>query len=92
MQPSCMRSVSRLGIPGSIVFYSMMIWFCFSSTESGLQGALNSFAGARDTAGMKISMAKTEIFHLSRNLDQCFLLVNGATLKQVEKFVQNRMG
>ena len=35
---------------------------------------------------MKISMAKTEILHLSRNPDQCVLQVNGATLKQVEKF------
>ena len=35
---------------------------------------------------MKISTAKTEILHLSRNPDQCVLQVNGATLKQVEKF------
>ena len=35
---------------------------------------------------MKISSAKTEVFHLSRNPDQCVLQVNGATLKQVEKF------
>ena len=35
---------------------------------------------------MKISTAKTEVFHLSRNPDQCALQVNGATLKQVEKF------
>ena len=38
-----------------------------SSTESGLQRALNSFADACDTAGMKISSAKTEVLHLSRN-------------------------
>ena len=57
-----------------------------SSTESGLQRALNSFADACNTAGMKISTAKTEILHLSRNPDQCVLHVNGATLKQVEKF------
>ena len=57
-----------------------------SSTESGLQRALNSCADACDTAGMKISMAKTEVLHLSRNPDQCALQVNGATLKQVEKF------
>ena len=33
-------------------------------------------------------MAKTEVpvLHLSRSPDQCVLLVNGATLKQVEKF------
>ena len=57
-----------------------------SSTESNLQRALNSFADACNTAGMKISTAKTEILHLSRNPDQCVLQVNGATLKQVEKF------
>ena len=57
-----------------------------SSTESGLQRALNSFADACNTAGMKISTAKTELLHLSRNPDQCVLQVNGATLKQVEKF------
>ena len=57
-----------------------------SSTESGLQRALNSFADACNTAGMKISTAKTEVLHLSRNPDQCVLQVNGATLKQVENF------
>ena len=57
-----------------------------SSTESGLRRALNSFADACNTAGMKISTAKTEVLHLSRNPDQCVLQVNGATLKQVEKF------
>ena len=35
---------------------------------------------------MKISTAKTEVRHLSRSPDQCVLQVNGATLKQVEKF------
>ena len=35
---------------------------------------------------MKISTAKTEVLHLSRNPDHCVLQVNGATLKQVEKF------
>ena len=59
-----------------------------SSTDSGLQRALNSFEDACNTAGMKISTAKTEVglIHLSRNPDQCVLQVNGATLKQVEKF------
>ena len=57
-----------------------------SSSESGLQRALNSFADACNTAGMKISTTKTEVLHLSRNPDQCVLQVNGATLKQVEKF------
>ena len=57
-----------------------------SSTESGLQRALNSFADACNTAGMKISTAKTEVLHLLRNPDQCVLQVNGATLKQIEKF------
>ena len=58
----------------------------FSSTESGLRRALKSFADACNTAGMKISTTKTEVLHLSRNPDQCVLQVNGATLKQVEKF------
>ena len=57
-----------------------------SSTESGLQRALNSFADACTITGMKISMTKTEVLHLSRNPDQCVLQANGATLKQVEKF------
>ena len=57
-----------------------------SSTEFGLQRAINSFADACNTAGTKISTAKTEVLHLSRNPNQCVLQVNGATLKQVEKF------
>ena len=56
------------------------------STESGLQRALNSFADACNTAGMKISTAKTEVLHPLRDPDQCLLQVNGATLMQVEKF------
>ena len=60
--------------------------FLLSSTESVLQRALNSFANACNTAGMKISTAKTEVLHFSRNSGQCVLQVNGATLKQVEKF------
>ena len=35
---------------------------------------------------MKISTAKTEVLHLSRNPGQCVLHVNGPTLKQVKKF------
>ena len=35
---------------------------------------------------MKISAAKIEVLHLLRNPDQCVLQVNGATLKQEEKF------
>ena len=57
-----------------------------SSTECGLQRALNSFADACNTAGMKISTAKTEVLYLSRNSDLRVLQVNRATLKQVEKF------
>ena len=56
-----------------------------SSAESGLQCALNGFADTYNTAGMKISPAKTEVLHLSRNPDQCVLKVNGATLKQIKK-------
>ena len=57
-----------------------------SSAESGLQRALNSFAYACNTAGMKISTAKTGVLELSRNCNQGVLQVNGATLKQVKKF------
>ena len=60
--------------------------FLLSSTESGLQRALNSFADAFNTAGMKISTSKTEVHHLSRNQDQGALQMNGATLKQEYKF------
>ena len=57
-----------------------------SSSESGFQRALSSLADAFDSAEMKISTAKTEVVHLSRNPNQCLLQVNGATLKKVEKF------
>ena len=45
-----------------------------------------AYATACNTVGMKISTAKTEVLHLSRNPDQCVLQVIGAILKQVEKF------
>ena len=35
---------------------------------------------------MKISTAKTEVLHFSKKTDQCVSQMNGATLKQVEKF------
>ena len=57
-----------------------------SSAESGLQYALNSFTDASNIVRMKISTAKTEVLHLSRNPGQCVLQMNGATLKQVEEF------
>ena len=62
-----------------LLFADDLVLLFFS--ESGLQRA-----DAHNTAGMKISTAKTEVLHLSRNLDQCVLQVNGTTLKQVEKF------
>ena len=37
-----------------------------SSTESGLQHAINRFGDACGTAAMKISTAKTEVLHLSK--------------------------
>ena len=70
--------ISRLLLADDLVLLSF--------SESGLQRALNSFADACNTAGMKISTTKTEVLHLSRNPDQYVLQVNGATLKQVEKF------
>ena len=60
--------------------------FLLSSTESGFQLSLNIFADACNTTGMKIRTAKVEVLPLLRNPDQCMLQVNGATLKQVEKF------
>ena len=79
-------SVLELEVAKSVVCYLLMIWYCLFSSESGLQRALNSFANACDTVSMKISTAKTEVFHLSRNPDQCVLHVNRAPMKQVEKF------
>ena len=67
--------ISRLLFAGDLVQ--------LSSSESGLQRALHSFSDACNTAGIKISTAKTEIFHLSRNPDHSSLQL---TLKQVEKF------
>ena len=52
-----------------------------SFTKSGLQRTIISFADVCDITGMKISTAKTEVFHLSRNPDKRVLQVNGATLK-----------
>ena len=57
-----------------------------SSNKSDLQYALDRFSDACLDAGMKISMAKTEIMCLSRNLVQCFFQTNGITLKQTKKF------
>ena len=57
-----------------------------SSTETGLQRALNRLADACDTAGINMNTAKTEVLHLSRNPDQCVLQVNGVTLKPVDMF------
>ena len=57
-----------------------------SSTESGLQRALKSLGDACDTARMKFSTVKTEVLHLSGNYGQYVVQMNGATLKQAEKF------
>ena len=57
-----------------------------TSSESGLQRAINGFAAACDTAGMKISTSKTEVVRLSRNPVRCSLQVGAISLKQVEKF------
>ena len=55
-----------------------------SSSESGLQRALNSCADACNIAGMKVSPAKTEILHLSRNPDQCVLHRGGVEDTRLE--------
>ena len=72
----CLFTASEIGL------YELANTFC--NVGPGLQRELNCFADACDSAGMKISTAKTEELHLSRNPDQCVLQVNGATLKQVE--------
>ena len=69
-------NVPHLEIAKSVVCCSLMILVLLSSIESGLQRAVNSFAHAYDTARMKISTAKTEVLHLSRNPDQRELQVN----------------
>ena len=61
-------------------------------SESGLQHALNDFAAAGDIAGMKISTPKTVVLHLLRNLVHCFLQVDEASLKQVEKLKFKNFG
>ena len=63
-----------------------------ADSESGLQRALDGFAAACDSAGMKISTAKTEVLHLSRKPVQCSLQVGGVKLKQVEIEVQVSCG
>ena len=55
------RKISRLLLADDLVLHS--------STESGLQRALNSFADACNTAGTKISTAKTQVLYLSKNPD-----------------------
>ena len=57
------------------------------STESGLQHALNSFADACNTAEMKITRPKLRYFIFLETLISECLQVDGATLKQVEKFM-----
>ena len=72
------RKISRL------LFADDLVLLAFS--ESGIQHALNGFANACEIAGMKISISKSEVIHLSRNPVQCSLRVDGGSLKQVEKF------
>ena len=57
------------------------------STESGLQRAFKQLCRCMlHRRNENKHGPKTEVLHLSRNPDQCVLQVNGATLKQVEKF------
>ena len=56
------------------------------STQNGLQLALDKFSDGCFVAGMKISTTKTEIMCLSRQPKQCSLQIDGALLKQSEKF------
>jgi len=56
------------------------------SSQQGLQCAFDRFSAARDQAGTNISSKKIEVLCLLRCPRQCFLQVNGNTLKQVETF------
>ena len=77
---------------GGVIFRECIVWrllfaddlALFSSNKSDLQYALDRFFDACLDAGMKISMAKTEIMCLSMplSIDQ----TNGITLQQTEKF------
>ena len=58
----------------------------FDSTQNGLQQAPDRFSDACTVAGMKISTTKTETMCLSRQPKQCFLQIDGVSLKQSEKF------
>jgi len=51
-----------------------------ASFEQGLQHALHWFSAACDQAGMKISIKKTEVLCLYRNLIQCMLKVSSNTV------------
>ena len=70
------HKISRLLFANNLVL--------MSSSKSGLQHAFKGFAIACDITGMKISTFTTEVLHLSRNLDLCYLQVGGVSLKQTE--------
>ena len=57
-----------------------------SSNKNDLQYTLDQFSYACLDAGLKISMAKTEIMCMSRHPVQCSFQTNGVTLQQTEKF------
>ena len=69
-----------------LLFIVYMNWIDKCSQADECATIKNCFADACNTGRIKISTAKTEVLHLSRNPDQRVLQVNGATLKQVEKF------
>ena len=54
-----------------------------ADSESGLLRARDGFAAACDYVGMKISIAKTEVLHISKKSVQCSLQVSGVKLKQM---------
>jgi len=57
-----------------------------TSSEQGLQHALDGLSAACDQTGINISTKKTETICLSRKLSQCALQVSGITLLHMEKF------
>ena len=77
-----------------VLFKVCNVWFLLfaddlvmlSLNKSDLQYVLDQFSDACLDAGMKISMAKTEIMCFSRHPAQYSFQTNGITLKQLKKF------
>lgn len=67
-----------------LLFADDLVILAPSSTD--LQAAVDSFANECEAVSMKINTSKTETMVISRTTEQCTVQVDGAALKQVEKF------